>query len=187
MKKILLILLLLPFITFGQINTFPWTHNFDNGVGLTNWAGDDGDWLIWSGYTYSNNTGPQGDHTTGSGNYWYIEASAPNYPNMYFVSQTDTFDISQTPGQVLSFWYHMYGDYMGELNTWVGDDSGWTKIDAIVGDQDDEWHLKYIDLDGLGIVGNFTIAFEGITGPSWSSDIAIDLSLIHISEPTRPY
>ena len=142
MKKILLILLLLPFIALGQINTFPWTNNFDNGIGLTNWASDNGDWLIWSGYTYSNNTGPQGDHTTGSGNYWYIEASAPNYPNMYFVSQTDTFDISQTPGQILSFWYHMYGDYMGELNTWLGDDNGWTKIDAIVGNQDDEWHLK---------------------------------------------
>ena len=183
MKKILLLLLLLPFVGFGQINTFPWTHNFDNGVGLTNWTGDDGDWLLWSGYTYSNNTGPQGDHTTGSGNYWYIEASSPNYPYMYFVSQTDTFDISQTPGQILSFWYHMYGDYMGELNTWVGDDNGWVKIDAISGNQGDEWHLKYIDLDGLGIVGDFTIAFEGITGPSWSSDIAIDDIYIGNSYP----
>ena len=183
MKKLLLLLLLLPFIAFGQVNTFPWTHNFDNGVGLTNWPGDDGDWLLMSGSTPSFNTGPQGDHTTGSGGYWYVEASYPNYPSMYFVSQTDTFDISQTPGQVLSFWYHMYGDYMGELNTWVGDDSGWTKIDAIVGDQDDEWHLKYIDLDGLGIAGNFTIAFEGITGLSWSSDIAIDDLYIGDSYP----
>ena len=142
MKKIILLILLIPFIGFGQVNTFPWTNDFDNGVGLTNWTGDDGDWLLWSGYTYSNNTGPQGDHTTGSGNYWYIEASSPNYPYMYFVSQTDTFDISGTPGQILSFWYHMYGDYMGELNTWIGDDNGWTKIDAISGNQGDEWHLK---------------------------------------------
>ena len=141
MKKIL-ILLLLPIFSFGQVNIFPWTNDFDNGVGLTNWVGDDGDWLIWSGYTYSNGTGPEQDHTTGGGNYWYIEASAPNYPNMYFVTQTDTFDISQTPGQILSFWYHMYGNTMGELNTWIGDDNGWTKIDAIVGDQGEEWLLK---------------------------------------------
>ena len=173
MKKILL-LLLLPIFSFGQVNIFPWTNDFDNGVGLTNWVGDDGDWLIWSGYTYSNGTGPEQDHTTGFGNYWYIEASAPNYPNMYFVSQTDTFDISQTPGQILSFWYHMYGNTMGELNTWIGDDNGWTKIDAITGDQGEEWLLKYIELDNLGIVGNFTIAFEGITGSGWASDIAID-------------
>ena len=56
MKKILLILLLLPFLSLGQVNTFPWTNDFDNGVGLTNWTGDDGDWLIWSGSTWSNNT-----------------------------------------------------------------------------------------------------------------------------------
>ena len=61
---------------------------------------------------------------------------------MYFVSQTDTFDISQTPGQILSFWYHMYGNSMGELNTWIGDNNGWTKIDAIAGDQGEEWLLK---------------------------------------------
>ena len=181
MKKILILLALIPIITFGQVNTFPWTHNFDNGVGLTNWTGDDGDWLTWSGYTWSNNTGPQGDHTTGSGNYWYVEASSPNYPDMYFVSQTDTFDISQTPGQILSFWYHMYGNTMGELNIWIGDNNGWLKIDATNGDQGDQWHLKYIDLDSLGIVGNFTIAFEGITGSSWASDIAIDD--IYIGDP----
>ena len=63
---------------------------------------------------------------------------------------------------------------MGELNTWIGDNNGWTKIDAITGDQGEEWSLKYIELDSLGIVGNFTIAFEGITGSDWASDIAID-------------
>ena len=183
MKKLLLLLLLLPFITLGQVNTFPWTHNFDNGVGLANWPSDDGDWLLISGTTPSFNTGPQGDHTTGNGVYWYVEASSPNFPNNYFVSQTDTFDISQTPGQILSFWYHMYGDYMGELNTWIGDNNGWTKIDAIVGNQDDEWYLKYIELDSLSIVGNFTIAFEGITGSSWASDIAIDDIYIGDSYP----
>ena len=182
MRK-LLILLLLPIFSFGQVNTFPWIHDFDNSVGLTNWTNDDGDWLILSGPTWSNNTGPQGDHTTGSGNYWYVEASSPNYPDMYFVSQTDTFDISQTPGQILSFWYHMYGDYMGELNIWLGDNNGWTKIDATIGNQDDEWHLKYIELDSLNIAGNFTIAFEGITGSSWASDIAIDDIYIGNSYP----
>jgi len=63
---------------------------------------------------------------------------------------------------------------MGELNIWVGDDSGWVKIDSVIGNQEDEWHLKYIELDNLGLVGNFTIGFEGITGASWASDIAID-------------
>ena len=121
MKKIQLLLLifLIPFLGYTQTNTFPWTHNFDNGVGLTNVGDDDGDWLILSGPTWSNNTGPQGDHTTGNGNYWYIEASSPNYPEKYFMSVTDTFDISQTPGQVLKFWYHMYGNTMGRLDIYI--------------------------------------------------------------------
>ena len=33
MKKILL-LLLLPIFSFGQINQFPWIHDFENIVGL---------------------------------------------------------------------------------------------------------------------------------------------------------
>ena len=117
MKKlqILLLIILIPFLGYTQINTFPWTHDFDNGVGLINWTIDDGDWAIWSGPTYSNLTGPQGDHTTGNGNYWYVESSIPGFPNKVFMSQTDTFDISSTPGQILSFWYHMYGATMGDL------------------------------------------------------------------------
>ena len=96
MKKLLLILLLIPFLGYTQINTFPWTHNFDNGVGLTNWTGDDGDWILNSFGTPSFNTGPS-DDMTGGGNYWYVESSSPNFPYKYFVSQTDTFDISSTP------------------------------------------------------------------------------------------
>ena len=185
MKKLLFILLLIPFLGYTQINTFPWTHNFDNGVGLTNWNTDDGDWIIDANGTPSTYTGPS-DDMTGGGNYWYVEASGSGigYPYKYFVSQTDTFDISSTPGQILSFWYHMYGATMGELNTWIGDDNGWTKIDDIVGDQGNEWHIKYIELDSLGIVGNFTIGFEGKTGSSWASDIAIDSLYVGASYAT---
>ena len=68
MKKLLLLLLLIPFLGYTQINTFPWTHNFDNGVGLTNWNTDDGDWIIDAGGTPSFNTGPS-DDMNGGGNY----------------------------------------------------------------------------------------------------------------------
>ena len=176
MKKIqiLLLTILIPFLGYTQINTFPWIQDFENGVGLINDTTDDGDWQLRSGNTPSFQTGPSGDHTTGAGSYWYVEASFPNYPYLYFISQTDSFDISSTPGQVLSFWYHMYGNNMGDLNIWIADDNGLTKIDSIQGDQGDQWHLKYIDLDNLGIVGDFAIFFEGITGSYWDSDIAID-------------
>ena len=177
MKRILFILLLLPFLGFTQIiNTFPWTQDFENGIGLTNVAWDDPntDWLLQTGPTLSVNTGPQGDHTTGSGTYWYIESSSPNFPFVYIVSQTDTFDISQTPGQVLKFWYHMYGGQMGYLYVWLHDDNGSMLLDSIVGDQGDIWHFSAHELDSLGIVGNFYLTFEGETGTSFTSDICID-------------
>ena len=34
MKKLIFLLFLIPFIGFGQINTFPWTYDFENGIAL---------------------------------------------------------------------------------------------------------------------------------------------------------
>ena len=55
---------------FGQVNNFPWTHNFDNNFPLEQDTTDNGDWLLKQGPTMSINTGPTGDHTTGSGVYF---------------------------------------------------------------------------------------------------------------------
>jgi len=67
--KNILILILLPIFSFSQIvNTFPWTHDFENGVALQQDTNDFGDWLLHQGSTSSMNTGPTGDHTTGFGN-----------------------------------------------------------------------------------------------------------------------
>ena len=65
MKKILL-LLLLPIFSFGQVNTFPWIYNFENIVGLEQDATNDRDWWLMQGPTGSQMTGPQGDHTYGN-------------------------------------------------------------------------------------------------------------------------
>ena len=95
MKKLqlLLLTLLIPFLGYTQtINTFPWSHDFENGIPLEQDTMDDGDWTLHSGPTTSFNTGPQGDHTTGNGNYFYIESSTPNYPNKTFIAYTPTFD-----------------------------------------------------------------------------------------------
>jgi len=61
MKRILFILLFIPFLGYTQINTFPWTYDFENGVALEEDTTDDGDWALRIGSTPSPNTGPQGD------------------------------------------------------------------------------------------------------------------------------
>jgi hypothetical protein len=180
MKKLLLLAFLIPFIGYTQtINTFPWSHDFENWVSLEQDSMDDGDWALRSGSTPSVNTGPQGDHTTGSGVYFYVEASYPNYPYKTFITYTPTFDISSTPGRVLSFWYHMYGSTIGDLTVHtVENDTLYTPVFTISGDQGDQWHLANINLDSLNIGGPFKIAFVGFTGSSFYSDIAIDDLLI---------
>ena len=144
MKKLLLILLL-PIFSFGQvINTFPWIHDFENAIPLEQEVNDDGDWWLNQGGTSSFNTGPMGDHTTGNGMYFYIESSSPNFPNKEFISYTPVFDVSATPGKVLSFWYHMYGAAMGDLEVFVVEDTAWTSIAFISGPQANLWKLAYI-------------------------------------------
>ena len=170
MKKIL-ILLLLPIFGFGQVNTFPWTNDFESYVALQDDPNDDGNWGVMQGPTSSFATGPSGDHTTGSGVYYYVESSAPNYPNQTFIAYTPTFDVSATPGKVLSFWYHMYGAAMGDLEVAVIDGNGYTVIDSIIGDQGDLWHLAYYPINS---VDSFKIAFKATTGTLYTSDICID-------------
>jgi len=175
MKKLLLLLLLLPFIGIGQVNTFPWVHNFENNLPLQQDQNDDGDWLLKIGETSSFNTGPQGDHTTSNGVYFYVESSSPNYPSKQFITYTPTFDVSVTPGKVLSFWYHMFGPAMGELEVAIVDSFGnYIFIDAYNGDQGMAWKLGYYPLDSFNLQNNFKIAFVGNTGTSFTSDICID-------------
>ena len=173
MKKLqlLLLTLLIPFLGYTQINTFPWTHDFENGITLEQDTTDNGDWLLAFGSTPSYNTGPQGDHTTGAGIYYYIESSTPNYPNMVFTTYTPEFDVSSTPGQIISFWYHMYGSTMGDLEIGIVDNNGYTFLDLISGDQGDEWKLAYYTIPQTD---TFKIQFTGTTGTSFYSDIAID-------------
>lgn len=170
MKK-LLILLLLPIFSFGQVNTFPWTNDFESYVLLDEDQNDDGDWWLAQGPTTSGNTGPSGDHTTGSGIYYYVESSTPNYPNQTFITYTPTFDISATPGKVISFWYHMYGASMGDLEIAALDGNGYTSLDVISGNQGDQWHFAYYP---VASVDSFKIAFIATTGTSFTSDICID-------------
>jgi hypothetical protein len=180
MKKLLFILLFIPFLGFTQtINTFPWSHDFDNWIPLEQDSMDDGDWALNQGPTTSQNTGPSFDHTTGNGVYFYVEASYPNYPYKTFISYTPTFDISSTPGRVLSFWYHMYGSTIGDLTIHtVENDTLYNPVFTITGDQGDQWHLANINLDSLNTGGPFKIAFVGFTGSSFWSDIAIDDILV---------
>ena len=177
--KNLILLLLLPIFSFGQIiNSFPWVHDFENGVALEQDTNDFADWYLMQGSTSSINTGPDSDHTTGNGIYFYVESSNPNFPNKVFIVYTPRFDVSATPGKVLSFWYHMHGNAMGDLEIGMLDSTGYTVLDTISGNQGNQWQLAYYPITATT---SFKIKFKATTGSSYTSDIAIDD--IMISDP----
>ena len=157
------------------VDTFPYADDFE--AGMVDWIntpfGDDEDWTWQSGPTGSSNTGPQGDHTTGSGYYVYTESSGAN--NVLFNLKGPCFDFTTLATPQLNFWYHMYGDTMGTLSVEVSNDDcqTWQTVWTMTGDQGDMWYPGVVSLaDYEGTVT--AIRFAGLTGSSFTSDMAID-------------
>lgn len=159
--------------------TLPYIQDFENSGNLPyawiNANYDDIDWIVNSGGTPSSGTGPSGDHTTGSGYYMYIEASNPNYPDKEACLETPLFDLAGMNTAEMKFWYHMYGSGMGSLHVDIYSGGTWFNdvMPAISGNQNNVWHEMTIDLASY-IGQGIKIRFRGITGSSYTSDIAID-------------
>ena len=139
-----------------------------------NLVDDDFDFRTNSGTTPSQNTGPSGDHTTGSGNYLYIEASG-TCTNREGHLLTPCFDLSSSTLPEASIWYHMLGADMGELHIDVLAD-GVMYLDIvtpIVGDQGNTWQqLSFSLFNFIGKTVN--VRFRGQTAGGFASDIALD-------------
>ncbi|MFH1321538.1 MAG: T9SS type A sorting domain-containing protein [Bacteroidota bacterium] len=166
------------------INSFPYSEDFETFTpgtpgllqnGWNNALGDDFDWSVSSGGTSSAGTGPAGDHTTGFGNYLYTESSAPNYSNKTAELLSPCFDLDSLPYGEVSFWYHMYGEYMGNLFLDVFSGGSWTLANAFTGQQHladtVPWSNIKIDLDAFSGIVQFR--FRGETD-LWTSDMALD-------------
>ncbi|XP_065831798.1 MAM and LDL-receptor class A domain-containing protein 1-like isoform X2 [Oscarella lobularis] len=150
--------------------------DFDSGWGMfsNNDTVDDFDWSLRRGTTPSFSTGPSRDHTTGSGQYAYIETSFPraNGDEAHLFSkwiQGSGNDCSCT----MSFWYHMYGastrtlrveiEEMGKQNRAVA----W----SMTGNKGNQWLSGSVCLNATSL---YRIVFVGVRGTSFTGDIAID-------------
>jgi len=154
-------------------------ESFETGLG--SWiqgSGDDGDWTRTSGGTSSSSTGPSGAQDGSF--YLYTEASSganPGNPNQSAYLQQN-FDFSSLSSPELTFYYHMYGAAMGTLSVDVNDGSGYVSEWSRSGQQhtghSDAWTQATVDLSGYGGDNSVTVRFRGITGTSFTSDMAID-------------
>jgi len=168
----------------GPITTFLLNEDFDGFAGSPNgsWNGwsnpsdDDMDWTLNSGTTGSSNTGPNGDNTSGSGQYFYTEASGNSNKTAHLLSPT--LDVSSAPRLQLEFAYHMLGSNMGDLHLDIFANGSWNLdvIPAFSGEQSsdaDDWKTALVDLNAYR-ASDFRIRFRGETGSSFRSDICID-------------
>ena len=187
----------------GSVHVFPYNEDFDlwttsspdysctadNSVPLedcwVNYVGDNIDWDILSGSTASSNTGPAGDHTSGSGNYLYTESSSCSGSTGYVLSPN--FDLSGLAHPQISFWYNMNGTNMGTLSLQASSDGGsnWSSdLFTMSGDQGTSWHRSVISLASYAGETNVVFRFKGVTGSDYTSDMALDD--VEVSEGCTP-
>ncbi|MED6241113.1 hypothetical protein ATANTOWER_028659 [Ataeniobius toweri] len=141
-------------------------------------AEDELDWRSGSGPTETPNTGPAGDHTTGTGKYLYIESSHPSEKENTAQLKSLLLPPAGQKGYCFTFWYHMFGATVGSLRMFLktADSLDKTLVWQQSGSQRDEWLLaqSHVTLQRV-----HQVLLEATVGGE-AGDIAIDdISLIY--------
>ncbi len=173
------------------IKAFPYVQDFDTlNTGTVilpyKWEQldvDDINWTVWTGKTPTKEsdgvTGPDGDHTSGAGNYIYVESSSPNNPDKKADYATPKFNLKALADPELTFWCHMFSDNsgqdeMGDLYLDICVDGNWSSdVVQLSKDHGDAWFEQKVDLNqykGERVI----FRFRAVTGSGWASDICID-------------
>ena len=176
----LLILLLLPIFTFGQVSTLPHASDFEVGFGdWTNSTFDNFDWTQTTSGTPSSGTGPQigppyGD--LGSLGYVFTESSGSNQNSQAWLECE--YNLTSYTGIEMTFAYHMYsangGAYgPGLLQLDIYDGTAWTFGVWSSTNNDPGWQTGYVDLSAYDGLGQVILSWTGAT-TGWQSDISLD-------------
>ncbi|GCD77729.1 hypothetical protein JCM31826_12110 [Thermaurantimonas aggregans] len=148
---------------------------------LANSSQDDIDWRVHTGPTATAGTGPTGDYNlSGQGRYIYLEATG--CANQTAILSSNCFTVTGLTLPELSFWYHMSGPAMGQLQVQVLDSNRWTTVWQRSGNQGNAWLNARISL--IPYIGKkIAVRFLGTTGGN-TSDLALDL--IEVRQNTLP-
>jgi len=182
----------------AQIDSFPYTENFDNWPLCTydcssscsapiasQWNiinGSSNHWFTAKALAFYPFTGPYADHTRSDSTGHYLLAHAgSNCQSSEAKVESPVFDFSAINEPGIEFWYHMYGSDMGTMHLDVSFDGGSTYTNDIVlpwtGDIN-EWQLKKINIgsSGLNYGNKSSVRFRirALTGNGYKSDMAID-------------
>lgn len=162
------------------VTVFPYIENFETGVvGVpgtlpTGWVMTPTTgyaYRVHTGTTPTINTGPDFDHTTGTGKYVYAETDAGTSGDVAYL-YSPCLNITNVAVPSLEFWYHMYGstiNYM-KVQVWSGNQfvDLWTKS----GDQGNSWKKAEINLSNYK--GLTQLRFIVSRAAAYYGDIALD-------------
>ncbi len=179
----------------------PYTDNFDGGtwVNGTLFSAEDSEidqcwnanpepdpssfaygWRVRQGPVGSFGTGPLADHTTGTGNYLYTEASGGSSGNTASLTSPQIDITALTSAPQLSFWYHFYGTQIGSMNVQISNNFGltWTTLLTISGQQQTSsaapWIEQTVDLTAYQNDSILMFRFIGNSLGCCAGDMAID-------------
>ncbi|XP_041467526.1 MAM and LDL-receptor class A domain-containing protein 1-like [Lytechinus variegatus] len=148
------------------------TFESEDLCGYVQLNSDNFDWSWGTGSTQTPYTGPALDVTTGTstGHYLYIDASEQTSGDM---ARIMTPDLDPSDGKTelcWSFYYHMFGDNIGQLNIYIdGDDTPiWSLGGTNLGD------VWFYDVFNITKFVTYKLIFEGVVGQGSAGDIAID-------------
>jgi hypothetical protein len=176
------------FTTCLTVSTFPFTENFDGSTWVTGapgiidqcWSRDQSAtvprWQVNTGGTSSLSTGPA--QANSGSNYLYLETSGGTLGSTSYLT-LPTFDLTGLTTPLISFYYHMFGATMGDLEVQVSLDTGttWTTVLTKTGQDQiadtDPFKEELVDLT-IYKSAHTLIRFAGIRGSSFTSDMAID-------------
>ncbi len=175
----------------GEIN-FDWRRNRTDPIA----------WYPNDGTTPSTSTGPDGDHTTGTGRYMYTETSGSiSSGEDTAVLMSSCIDLTQLTAPVLSFWYHMYGSDMGTLLVEVENEQGdvatvWSLSGEQQANNSDPYLQAFASLNDF-VGDTVMLRFVGVYGGSFDGDMAIDdisidnasvdaVSVLRLASPALP-
>ncbi|GAA3622486.1 choice-of-anchor D domain-containing protein [Flavivirga jejuensis] len=171
------------FETNFDVDTNGWT--LSSPTGNMNWEGGNTNGVPSSSGTPSGGTGPS---AANSGNFFtYVESSGANALLKEAIITSPSIDLSGYTSPSLSFYYHMYGNNIGDLNIDINDGGGWTTLLTISGQQQSSngaaWRNSLSSAIDLSAYTGSTvqIRFHGITsntGNYYRSDFAVDDVLI---------
>lgn len=194
------------FTTACSVVSAPWSEDFEGSswvapVGFGNTGSIDpcfsrnanGDLVFVAGPPafLPFNTGPSGDHTSGSGKYAFSELVAFGAaPPLNAQLKTPEIDVSSLTSPELSFWYHMFGLSIGSLQVAVSANGGpYSTVQTITGQQQTSkaaaWNEQIVDLSSYA-GDTIVIRFRSVqTLFGTAGDVAIDDISVY-EQPTCP-